>query len=368
MTKENADVQASQELSVTALTLSGLRLPNRPGYGTEGKKIVLKTNSFRMSIDPSRKIYRYDVEVSSDKARRKDQDPNAEPTLGRRVRQNAFEILLETSEFQSVREGIATDFAKTIITSKRLNLGTSGRRIFQIVYHEKEETVPHVRPITYKFIVSSEIILPISKFLSYLSTRTADHGDFDGQDIVQAFNIIMARTPNRNPDVFQAGGNKFFRYPSASSQYVDLGEGLIAVRGYYSSVRTSTMRTLLNVNAQCSPFYPAINMVSLMERHSRWNPQSWETLEAFVEKLRVKTEYMRDKNGKPDIRVKTVIGLSHKFEEKINPKTGKLQKYGNADGDHGNPRQLVFDCDEFPDGRRITVEKYFLRSMCHNST
>ena len=172
----------------------------------------------------------------------------------------------------------------------------------------------------------------------------------------------MAATPNSNPNIFQAAKNKYFHYPKSSSDYLDLTGALIGLRGYYCSVRTATMRVLLNLNAQCSPFYPAINMSLLMERQSRWDERSWEGLEVFINKLRVKTRYMKTEDGRLDERVKTVAGLSHRFEDRTNQKTGNIQTYGNAKGDHGNARQLSFKCSDCPEDGLITIEKYFLKS------
>lgn len=85
------------------------------------------------------------------------------------------------------------------------------------------------------------------------------------ENLIQALNIIMANHPNRQDGVFQSGQNRFFRYPDADLYpSLDLQGGLIAVRGYYSSVRCATSRILLNLNAQCSPFYKAVNLVGLM--------------------------------------------------------------------------------------------------------
>ncbi len=369
MSKEDIVVQSNRELSLDTLTVSEIKLPLRPGYGQDGRKILLKTNYFKMQINTSKQLFRHHVDVVSDRRKKKQsgesgekEDPERE-VLGRRTMKRAFALLFGSSDFESLGDGMATDFISTIITTRKLELGPSGKKSFRIVYHEAEETAPRRHPTTYTFTISLLGTVPTTELLRYLASTTTDPSDFAGKDdAIQALNIIIARTPNFKPGVFQAGRNKFFQYPSDPKDYIDLSGGLIAVRGYYSSVRTSTMRTLLNINAQCSPFYPAVNMVELMGQHSRFEDRNWEALEKFIEKLRVKTRYLRNEDGSIDVRVKTVTGLSHRFEEKTHPNTGKVQKFGNAKGDHGNAEQLSFDCDDFPNDKPISIERFFKKS------
>lgn len=336
---------SSKDLALTALNLSNANLPLRPGYGIAGRPIILKTNYFNIEIDVSKKLYRYNVEVVTNRKPRKTASAagsrSGEPTLevpGPRVRRTAFALLFETAEFQALGAGLATDYVANVITSKTLDLGAGGKKAFRIEYREAEVKRPLYQPAIFTFTLSWAGIVPATELLQYLASTTASPYDCPEKkdDAIQALNIIVAKTPNLDVNVFQAGRNKFFQYPTNTADYIDLSGGLIAVRGYYSSVRTSTMRVLLNLNAQCSPFYPAINMGRLMEQHSSWNERLWEALESFIEKLRVKTQYLKNSDGTADIRVKTVVGLSHVFEERMHPKAKSVQTYGNARGNHGN--------------------------------
>ncbi len=365
MRKENDVVKSNQDLSLDTLVLTDIELPIRPGYGNDGKKIVLKTNYFRMKIDPSKSLFKYEVKIDSNKGqkRRVEGDEKTE-AIGSRVRQRAFALLFGASDFRSLGDGLATDFAKTIITTRRLELGAKDSKIYQVVYREAEETVPRPNPTTYTFRVSFEGSLPIDNLLNH--PTTTDSADFPGKaDAIQALNIVIARSPNNDPNIFQAGQNKFFHYPTDQKDYLDLTGGLIAVRGFYSSVRCSTMRTLLNLNSQCSPFYPAVNMCNLMDQHCKWVEDKWQALNSFIDKLRVKIQYLKNKDGTPDVRVKTVVGLSHKFGEVTNSTTGIVQRYGNAEHDHGDSTQLSFECSEFPQDGLITIDKYFHKSKTH---
>ena len=345
--KEDAIIEASKALSLHTLNLSNDSLPMRPGYGKAGRSILLKANYFRMTVEGEKSIFRYRVDLRSDRKRNTEESE----AIGPRGRHQAFDILLEIPDFQSS----ATDYTQTIITNRKLDLGTTGQKSYSILYREAEEKIPRRNATRYTFTLSFEGVVPIDNLLHELKSTLAESIDSTAKDeTIQALNIIMARTPNNHSEIFQSGKNKFFHYPSSHKDYLHLSGGLIAVRGLYSSVRTSTMRTLLNINSQCSPFYPAINMAQHMKDHSGWQQQQWEALEAFIAKLRVKTQYLKN-NGAAEIRIKTVVGLSHRFVRRINPATQQNQQYGNAKGNHGNVEQITFQYNGLP----ITVAKYF---------
>lgn len=250
-----------------------------------------------------------------------------------------------------------------IITSKALKLDENGVKVFRFMYHDLEDATPNPYASRYTFTLTPAGIVPTTELLRYLASTATDPSDFTGRnDAVQALNIIVARTPNFNPDIYLSGQNKFYRYPNSTADYISLGEGLIAVRGYYSSVRTSTSRILLNLNAQVSPFYPAVPLFDLYDRLPHDIRRDWLALEIFLNLLRVKTSYIRNSDGSPAIRIKTIIGLSHAYEldqegnVKMNQKTKKPLR-GNAKVDCGTAEQIEFDCAEL--GKLVSVEQYF---------
>ena len=353
---------SNQGLSLDTLSLADFKLPLRPGYGTTGTVIHLRTNYFAMVIDPRKSIYKYTVAIKAERKKRKGEGMEQEdPTPGRKQRQ-AFTILFEEPEFRNLLPGLATDYANTILTSNPIKLGPTKSKVFSFVYRDVEDRVARPNATRYSFTIAEAGTVPTQELLRYLASTTTDPSDFAGRaDAVQALNIIVARTPNFEPQVFQSGPNKFYRYPTDEKDYLDLTGGLIAVRGYYSSVRTATARTLLNLNAQTSPFYPACGMIQLLEKFGV-GPGRWLDAERFIQKLRVKTQYLKDEKNQIEVKVKTVQGFSHVRGEKRDEKTGKMKRFGNAAGDHGDATQIKFDCAEFPRESPISVQQYFLKS------
>lgn len=361
--QENIVVQENQNLSLSALSLADFQLPVRPGHGVGGTEIHLRSNYFTMTIDPDKKLYKYTLTLTAKhKVSGKVKQPAVPPERSRKRRQ-ALALLFQHPDFQRIGHGVATDYGSTIITSQELPLGQDGMKDYSITYSEIEDLEPASNPILYTFKLTYGGLVPTPELLRYLVSSPSDPSDFTGKDdAIQALNLIVSRTPNFNPGVFQSGRNKFFQYPTNPNAYDSLGGGLIAVRGYYSSVRTSTLRTLLNVNAQTSAFYPAISAADLIQLHGT---QDWLAVEYFIHLLRVKTRYMRHKDGTKAIKVKTILGFSQQMDDVLDNKGNvvldenkKALKRRNFQVKPLNSQQVSFDCKELGN-KTFTIEKYF---------
>ena len=89
-------------------------------------------------------------------------------------------------------------------------------------------------------------VVPIQELLDYISSIDGSIGYTDKNSMLQALNVAMSRKPSGSPGVaVLPGTNRFFPNRAVLG---DLGGGLIALRGYYTSVRTATLRLLVNVN------------------------------------------------------------------------------------------------------------------------
>ncbi len=361
-------------LSLSTLSLADFQLPLRPGHGVRGTVIHLRTNYFKMTINAGKQLFKYTLTLTG-----KYKEPKKDNKTGKgktslvppersRKRRQAFALLFQHQDFRSIGHGVATDYGSTIITSKALPLDEEGTKEYTVVYREVEDREPASNPMIYTFKFSYGGLVQTTELLRYLASNPTDPSDFTGKDdAIQALNIIVARTPNFNPEIFQSGSNKFFHYPTDPETYDSLGGGLIAVRGYYSSVRTSTLRTLLNVNTQTSPFYPAINVVNLIDMYGRGD---WLAAENFLHLLRVKTKYMKHKDGTEAIKVKTIVSFSQQWDDVLDSKgkvatddKGNVKKRRNTQARPLNSQQVSFKCKEFGD-KMFTVEEYFKKK--HN--
>ena len=338
---------------------------------------MLRTNYLSVTLDLEKEFFRYDVtiEPASKKA----------PVLKNiRKRRQVYNILfVGERDFQVLGAGVATDYAETLITCGRLYEQSLPHKRYEVVYRNElegprddaEGTQSDERK--YWVTVTYSGTVPIPELIRYIGSRPDDPSNFDARlEAIQAMNIIVAGGPNKNDTVFQAGQNKFFQYPRGDpenpTQLNDnfyLGNGLIAVRGYYSSIRALTSRVLLNLNAQCSAFYPEITLLGLMYRFAGGPPipdQKLSELEAFIRRLRVSTVQITGERKKIT-RQKTVWGFSHKYGQVVRDKklifnkdkTPKMTGTKGAFVDYGGSDSIEFLSDIVSPPRSMSVSEYF---------
>lgn len=177
----------------------------------------------------------------------------------------------------------------------------------------------------------------MEELLSYLC-NTGPAAVLDSkEEIVQALNIVMAKRVNEDPNIVPHGQNKYF---VLETNPASLTGGLVALRGYYSSIRTSNARILLNLNACTSAFYSAVPLCRVMEeflgatapRQGGWDRNAIRKLQSFLKLLKVETRYLRV-DGAASVRVKVIKGLN---------------------GGRG-AREVTFDSD----AGRVSVETWF---------
>ena len=379
--KEDENVRLAREADTNS-SIQDLRIPLRLDYGE--KLFVMRTNYFWVTLNMKKELFRYDIKIvpNSDSAR---------ALLNRRKRRQFFKILFEDQpDFKARGHGIATDYANTLITCGRLYDKSLPSREYVQTYRSGFEESPDPVSTTqsndqkYKVTVEYTGMVSSSELIKYCNSKPTDPSDFNPSlDPIQALNIIVAGAPNKNQAVFQAGQNKFFEYRQNKNNgkfqdiygEYDLTGGLIAVRGYYSSIRTSTSRILLNLNPQCSAFYPEMNLLELMCIFARVQPispippEKYQELEEFIQRLRVRTVQMT-REGKHVTREKTIKGFSHKFG-KILDQSGKQVLNANgvpktkgtkgAAHDYGSSESIKFlsDASTSSPAVKISVSDYF---------
>ncbi|KAI9759043.1 MAG: hypothetical protein M4579_002632 [Chaenotheca gracillima] len=312
---------------VKAQPLAGLsmtsKMPPRPGFGTMGRPIVLRANYFQILPDPDLQIFRYNVLVSPElKAARK--------------RKRAFQLLIATAPFLAkTRPAVATDYRSMLITTKELNLGPGQKH--RIDYFDEEEAGPNPdRPSIYEFTVTPSTIHSVQELMDYISSADPSTADGGKESVIQALNVAMARKPSSAGNVASVAGlNKFFPIPTGPS--MELGGGLVALRGYYSSVRTSTLRLLINVNSITGAFFRPGRLLDLMRQFRDDNGASDVKLNSFLKGVRIEVDHLKTGTGKK--RTKVIAGLA------------RVPRYG------ASSKEVTFD----KDGKKITVFDYFAK-------
>lgn len=297
--------------------------------------MVLRTNYFGITLKNANQIlYRYQVDIEPDAG------------LARKKIRRYIELFLAKQLF--AKTTAASDYGKTIYTNEKIDLGPSDRATFKIVLYDRyEKPFPTAsaneeagrqaarrrRERTLKIqLITSYAVNELFKYVS--NSGGGAYGP--KEDVRQALNIVFSRAPNVEDNISPMGQNKYFpfehqfgRHPNVESK--DMGAGLLALRGYYSSVRLGPQRVLLNLNVAAAAFYEPgllhVLMTKFVGRKDASNRRVQQDLSSFIKGLKVLTRYNteKDESGKmvPVIKVKSVFGLApqmgatsqqHRFE------------------------------------------------------
>jgi eukaryotic translation initiation factor 2C len=333
--------------------------PGRKSYGTKGKPVTLRTNYFHVQLahEVDKKIiekplHRYTVDYAD----------NDMPKIKKR---RAIEQILQMPAFQKLTH--ATDYATTIVTMEKLDDAVLKKIDLEVVLPVKGSDKPldapandapeHVKKArarnTVKFKITFVGSLNLSELTKHINSTSAGAFFAGHQSLVQMLNIIVCKAPNEADAVAKLPGNKF--YPHAGLlgegghpkvEALDLAGGLVALRGYYSSVRCATGRILLNLNVTSGAFYHSVPLLDLATRFGARDHEQWEM---FIRKLKV----LYKRPGKDPIQgEKTIIGLAK-------PMSGQTQVVVKRFGNANDVTFALIDRTKGPMVRNVTVFNYF---------
>jgi eukaryotic translation initiation factor 2C len=274
-------------------------MPQRPGYGTQGRSITLWANYFEMKSRDDLLVYRYSIEIQP--------DARGKTPVGKKLKR-LIEVLLE-EHFPAYRTHIATDYKSTVISRIDLpNLESS----YSVVYRAEFEDEPGPRAVTYRLRLQNNGTVRVSELLDYLTSTQASAVFGSKDEIIQALNIIVGHHPKTALSIFSIGANKHFELHPARTEKMSLGSGLEAVRGFFVSVRAATARILVNIQVKHAACYLEGPLVQLMAAYLHENNDSMAKLEHFLKKVRVQVKHIVRKNkmGQDIPRIKTVEGLA----------------------------------------------------------
>ena len=304
------------------------KTPCRPGYGTRGQNVLLWANYFELIPSPELLLYRYNVAIQ----------PAA---VGRKLSQ-IIRLLLETPEYAESRKEMVTDFKSTLVSRKRLNPDISGAAI---QYRTEGEDEPRVDAQTYRLRIEETAIFTVSELTDYLNSTSVTTAFTDKLPMLQALNIFLGHHAKCSPTMTTIGGNKSFSLGQASAK-CDLGAGLSALRGFFSSVRVATCRILVNVNVSHGAFYNAVRLDELIQKYGSANQLNKAKLQSFLKGVRVKVTHLgekKNKSGEIIPRVKTIFGLANQNDGHSLDHPPRVRSFG------AGPKDVEFFLDGSPE-------------------
>lgn len=323
----------------------------------EGKGVVLRTNFFPITLKNANQIlYRYQVDI----------EPEA--SLSRKKMRRYVELFLAQQLF--AKATAASDYGKIIYTNEKLDFGPTDRATFKIVLYDRYEAkFPEAsasedaerqaarkrreRTLKIQLITS----YAVNELFKYVSNSSGSGAYGPSEDVRQALNIVFSRAPNFEDNISSMGQNKYFPFTHqfgthANVESMDMGAGLLALRGYYSSVRLGPQRVLLNLNVAAAAFYEPGKLSDLITkfvgRKDPSSPRVLQDLSSFIKGLKVLTKYTTEKNAAGQMvsvtKVKSVFGLA--------PRQG------------ATPQQHMFEWENTAGKKMMTtVEQFFKQSM-----
>ncbi|PPR00949.1 hypothetical protein CVT24_000256 [Panaeolus cyanescens] len=293
--------------ALKGLSIQSQDLPVKPAFGTAGRAIKLRSNFFGVKVGKGI-VHEYDVSISP-------------ATAIRRVKRRIFQLAEEGSEWSSygLKGAVAHDHSAKLIAAKQLPQPLNIR----VLFYDEDEPGPTNKSKEYTLSISYIQEIDLEGLKSYVS-GDLQHRNLDISSRLAALQIILAAHANRSGGGgVMIGRNRFF-FKSAMMPF-DLGGGLEAWRGFYSSVRPAHNQLMVNVNVCTTAFYKEGNLAEAMMQFR--NASFGARTSAFVRGIRVKTH------------------LGHKKTIKTTANT--------------NSRRFKFQCDEFR--AEVTVEEYFRR-------
>ncbi|WOK93958.1 protein argonaute MEL1-like [Canna indica] len=290
----------------------------RPGFGTEGRKCIVRANHFLVEV-ADKSICHYDVAISPESISR---------STNRKIISEL--IRLYKSEHLGSRLPVY-DGRKSLYTAGSLPF-TSKSFVIKL---SDEENMRNSRPEKeFKVTIKLAGQADLNHLREFLQGRQMDAP----QETIQALDIVFRESPTANYITF----SRSFFSPTFGHQS-DIGEGLECWRGYYQSLRPTQMGLSLNIDISATSFYKPLIVVKFVAEYLNLRD---------IARPLSDTERIKIKKALRGIKVEVIHNKDSRRRYKI---TGITSMPMN---------QLTFPVDE--QGTRKSVVQYFReRYECH---
>ncbi|KIY63007.1 Piwi-domain-containing protein [Cylindrobasidium torrendii FP15055 ss-10] len=285
--------------------------PTRPGFGTAGKAVVLRTNFFALKFSSKLKaIYDYSISITP-----------SDFLLKRKER--IFELIETHPSVAAHRAYIAHNGSDRLVSAQKLPAIQ-----LSIPYFEKGQNGPQQGATVYKVTVEFANELKMAEMQQYLNADPAQRA-YDPLPIISALNLVLRDKPQRLG--VRVGQNKTY-FPPGQSERINLGPGIEAWRGFFMSVRPGYKHLMVNLNVAMAPFVEPGNLADVLIAFSRNSGGGNIRLPPHLAKsIKVTTNY-----------------LGYKRKQKL-AEIGRL-----------SAKKTTFKCDEYGPNP-ISVEQFFKR-------
>ena len=237
-----------------------------------------------------------------------DDGQNKGGPTGKKAEQ-VIKLFLDLSALQKFKKGIFTDFRALLFSTQEL----PPHALSQVVRYRAEHN-DTVTPNALEYLVKLDHTaqFDIASLTARPGARNPQLDVVAKQDMIQALNILFLHYGRSSPKRLSVGSRRSF--PSEiSSQGQDIGEGILAMRGYFSSVHVVDYRILVNVNVSHGSFYETNSLLKLMGKIDRNFKSRPGALLSILKGIRIGQTHFTDPSGNlipPKKRTKTIIGFA----------------------------------------------------------
>ena len=237
-----------------------------------------------------------------------------------RKRRRMFEILLDHSIFDDARPAIATDYAGIILTARKLSVESHK---LDVTHYSPGDNLDVSQAKTTTATITHDTEFDLNDLQSHLNEPQNLMNDLSKDQMVQALNLVLKQTPKSSAEVITSvDGSKYY---SIDGERRFISDHVIARKGFFASVRTSTARILLNVNVSTATFYPE----GLTSAYIQTFNEDYHKANSLLKRLRVSTDYCGFK------KFKIVRGFAHQ------PGSTKFLNAHEAKFEHGGTVKSV---------------------------
>lgn len=211
---------------------STLGFPLRTQLATTTNQASVLTNHFTVDIPAGKVLHEYHVLNMPPKATRA------------KKRTLILDMIVHDKHLFALRDNIATDCQKKIISDRPLYKGSQAVGVYNYMPGSRAHPQSHELELT--FVACHEL----DSLKSSVQGRDVNYTDRGTAD---ALNIVLSKAvTDGNLNNFQVGSIRFYYRKG----WKDLKEwGPVGTRGYFSSIKPAMGNILLNVNTVTSPFY-----------------------------------------------------------------------------------------------------------------
>lgn len=347
----------------------------RPGYCDAGEPIKLYANFFELKVGALGDIIltRYAITITRE-ASDTDGGDLGVASASRELKRQCIRLALGEARFNDYHNGIISDYQATLYSVDPLpdHLLTTTIR-----YHTEHASgaIPSARSYTVR--LERGETLDLASFGRSIESEDPVSDQTNSDDIVTALNIFLGDFAQSQPLSMTHAKDKSNNFVDEPTQK-ELGGGLVAIRGFFSSIRLASGRLLVNVNTSNAPFYKPLRLDHLMDawNQASTNPKKFdaakaEALQEFLKGLRIQALHLtkKDNEGKMQPWITRIWGLAQMTDGQTNEKVKGSGRSSNEEVANrpkvqipgANPSQVEFyhrGSSEY-----VSVLKYFQKGM-----